>query len=377
MKTSIFAILLLILIGAGGYWLQSTGRLQSYWPAAAAMLGQPAQTGNATAAEGSTQPTRGNRGPTPVEVADAMQVRLSDDITAIGSLLSDASVDIAPETSGRVVDINFADGDRVEQGAILFRFDGELISATVADAESKLALAESNFRRNEALLKSKNIAQSAYDQSATELSLARSALDLARVLKNKLEIRAPFSGTLGFRQVSTGAYVTAGTPLVHLEKIDRLKVSFSVPELQFSRLSTGQNVAVTADAVAGETFTATIAAIDPLVEVSGRALRVQALLDNAALKLRPGMLIRVTVQGPSREAVTVPEAAIVPRGNDSIVFLAEEDKATETKVRTGKRADGTVEIIEGIKPGSKVVTAGNTRLSNGSAIQIVKPQAAN
>ena len=377
MKTSIFAAILLLLIGAGGYWLQSSGKIQAYWPGLSAVPSEQAKSGYQPGGADGQQANRGNRGPTPVEVAEAIEVRLSDDITAIGSLLSDASVEIAPETNGRIVEINFHDGDRVEQGAILFRLDGELITALVADTEAKLALAEANFRRNDALLKSKNIAQSVYDQSVTERALARSALNLARVQLSKQAVRAPFSGTLGFSKVSTGAYVTAGTPLVHLEKIDRLKVSFSVPELEFTRLSIGQNVAVTADAVAGETFAATIAAIDPLVDVNGRALKVLAVLDNNAGKLRPGMLIRVTVQGQSREAVTVPEAAIVPRGSDTIVFVAEEDKAKEAKVKTGKRSGGSVEILEGVRPGTKVVTAGNTRLSNGASIQIVSPQAAN
>jgi membrane fusion protein (multidrug efflux system) len=380
MRVSIFALLLLLVLGGAGYWLQNTGRLQAYLPSSMAEALSPAagkaQKPGGSQGQGQRQ-GGGNRGPIPVEVASAQQVRLSDDITAIGSLESEASVDIAPETSGRIEGILFKDGDRVEEGAVLFRLDDDLMRAQLADAEAKLALAEANFKRNETLRQSRTVAQSVYEASATELALARSAIDLVKVQLSKLEIRAPFSGSLGFSAVSPGAFVQAGTALVHLEKIDRLRVSFSVPELDFSRLAIGQQVSVTADAVPGESFTATIAAIDPLVDVSGRALRVRAELDNSAMRLRPGMLARVTVKGQSRDAVTVPEAAIVPRGEDTIVFVAAEDKAKEARVRTGKRAAGSVEILEGVEPGAQVVVAGNTRLSDGAAIKIRPQEVAN
>ncbi len=377
MRKSTFAIVLLVAVGAVATWYGHPARLQALWTGITAGGQEQAPPTLQHEASGSGQQNRGNRGPAPVEVADARQVRLSDDITAIGSLLSEASVDIAPETSGRIVEIRFRDGAAVDQGAVLFRLDGELIAAQVADAEAKLRLAEATYARYEALRKTRTVAQSVYDQSVTELALARSALNLAKVQLDKLTIRAPFAGTLGFSTVSLGAYVSAGTPLVHLEKIDRLKVSISVPELEFSRLAIGQSVTVTADAVPGESFTAGIVAIDPLVDMNGRALKILAELDNSAFKLRPGMLIRATVQGQSREAVTVPEAAIVPRGSETVVFVASDNKALEAKVRTGKRSGGTVEIVEGLDPGAKVVTAGNTRLTHGMAIQIVSPQAAN
>jgi membrane fusion protein (multidrug efflux system) len=370
MKTSVVAVVLLLLVAAAGYGLQRSGAIDRYWPGltteqAARPAAPPQQKGS------------GNRAPAPVEVAEARQTQVSDDISAIGSLLSEASVDIAPETSGRIVETFFNDGDRTEAGHVLFKLDADLIAAMVADAEAKLSLAEANFRRNEALLKSKNVAQSVYDQAVTELLLARSALNLARVTLSKLTIRAPFGGVLGFSKVSNGAYVTAGTPLVHLEKIDRLKVSFSVPELDYLRLAVGQEVEVAADAVPGQAFSASITAIDPLVDINGRALQVRGILDNSAGKLRPGMLVRVSVKGPLRNALTVPEAAIVPRGNDMIVYLAAEEKAKEARVKTGKRIAGTVEIVEGLDAGAKVVVAGNTRLSDGAAIRIVAGPPAN
>jgi membrane fusion protein (multidrug efflux system) len=191
------------------------------------------------------------------------------------------------------------------------------------------------------------------------------------VLLRKLTITAPFPGTLGFRTMSEGAYVTAGTPLVQLDKIDRLKVSFSVPELQQSHVALGQSVAVTADALPQDSFTATISALNPSIDVNGRALQVRALLDNAALKLRPGLLVRITVKGTPRRAVLVPEAAIVQQGEASLIYVVTNGKVKETKIRTGKRQDGSVEIMSGITAGDEVVTAGAARLSDGAAVEVV------
>ena len=367
MKKSAAALVLLLILAGFAYWLQAGGQLKAYWQDTPVAQVKPDAGKDAQKKQGG----QGNRAPFAVEVAAAKEDQLSDDIAAVGTLVSDESVDIAAETNGRIVEILFADGAQVGTGDVLFRLDDTLVKAQVADAKARLELAKTVVDRNDALIKSKNIAQSTVDQSNTELTLAESALALAEVQLGKLTIRAPFSGRAGFRGVSVGAYVQAGAPLVHVEKIDLLKAAFSVPELYFSQLALGQNVMVTADAVSGETFEAKISAIDPLVDVNGRALRIRADLNNSAEKLRPGMLIRISVRGPKRSSVTVPEAAIVPRGNGAVVFIAANEKAQEAKVRTGKRSNGTVEILEGLKGGEQVIVAGNTRLSDGAAIAIV------
>ncbi|MFN4141069.1 efflux RND transporter periplasmic adaptor subunit [Aestuariivirga sp.] len=319
---------------------------------------------------------RGNRGPSPVETARAQPSRLSDDISAIGTLLSQESVAIAPETSGRVAKILFEDGSRVEAGTPLFQFDDDLARSDLEEARARLKLAEANYARNQKLRKSGNVAESAYEEALSARDVARTAVESAEVRLAKLTIAAPFSGTLGFRSVSEGAYVTAGTALVQLDKVDRLKVSFSVPELQQQALQQARTVEVVADAVPGARFTAEISALNPAVDVNGRALQVRADLDNAAMKLRPGLLVRVSVKGPERQAVMVPESAIVQRGGKAVLYTVAEGKAKEISVRLGKRVEGRVEVVEGIAAGDVVVTAGNTRLSNGAEVEVVSAAAA-
>lgn len=341
-------------------------------------LGGPVKTTATPAAEAPAQRQgggRANRGPAAVETAKATVSRLSDDVKALGTLLSDESVAIAPETSGRVAKVMFEDGTRVDKGTPLFQFDSDLARSDLAEFKARLQLAEASYARNQKLRQSGNVAQSAYDEALSARDVARAAVEAAQVRLDKLTISAPFSGTLGFRSVSEGAYVTAGTTLVQLDKTDMLQVSFAVPELQQAAVTAAKAVTFTADAVPGETFTAEISALNPAIDVNGRALQVRAVVDNGAAKLRPGLLVRVTVKGPEREAVMVPEAAIVQRATGAVLFTVDGDKVTEVKVRLGKRADGKVEVLEGVKAGDAVVTAGNSQLSNGAKVEVVSTAA--
>jgi membrane fusion protein (multidrug efflux system) len=316
------------------------------------------------------------RGPSPVETARAVTSQLSDDVSAIGTLLADESVSIAPETSGRVARVLFEDGAVVEKGTPLFQFDTDLAESELAEARARLKLAEANYARNQKLRKSGNVAESAYEEALSARDVARAAVVSSEVRLAKLTIAAPFPGTLGFRSVSEGAYVNAGTALVQLDKVDRLQVSFSVPELQQNAVETARSVDLVADALPGETFTATISALNPVIDVNGRALQVRAELDNIGMKLRPGLLVRVTVKGPEREAVVIPEAAIVQRGQGALVYIVAENKVREVRVRLGKRMEGKVEVREGVAAGDMVVIAGNTRLSDGAEVEVVSAAAA-
>ncbi len=318
---------------------------------------------------------RGNRGPSPVETAKAQTSQVSDDISAIGTLLADKSVAIAPETAGRLAKVMFEDGAAVEAGAPLFQLDTDLAAASLAEAKARLDLAESNYARSQQLRKSGAVAQSSYEATQTERDVARTAVETAEVLMKKLTITAPFSGRLGFAAVSEGAYVTPGLTLVTLDKTDRLKVSFSVPELAQSRIKAGQAVAFTADALPGESFSATVSALDPSIDVNGRALAVRADFDNGGGILKPGLLVRVTVKGEPRAAVMVPEEAIVQRGENAFVYTVADNTVAQVKVTTGKRIDGKVEVT-GIAEADTVVTAGATGLTNGAQVEIVSTAAA-
>ncbi|MFC0220759.1 efflux RND transporter periplasmic adaptor subunit [Pseudochelatococcus lubricantis] len=307
----------------------------------------------------------------PVETAPARVGDAVSDINTVGSLQSDESVQISSEIAGRVAEISFSEGEQVAAGDLLLRLDSALTEAEIDDVRARLDLAEANFRRTNVLAKGGNATQRANDEAAAALATARAALALVEARYNKLFIRAPFSGMLGVRKVSVGAYLNPGAQIVNLEKIDRLKVDFKVPETYLARVAVGQTVELSVDALPGRRFVGAIYAVDPMVDVNGRALNIRARLPNPDLALRPGLFARIAIKSAAGgESVFIPEEAIVPRGADALVYRVVDGKAVETVVRLGARRAGEVEVLEGLDVSAVVVTAGQHRLRNGAAVEV-------
>ncbi|MGH6767955.1 MAG: efflux RND transporter periplasmic adaptor subunit [Xanthobacteraceae bacterium] len=321
---------------------------------------------------GKTGGKRGGSASVPVEISRVSASTTTSDIRAVGSLQSDESVNIAPEVPGRIAEIAFLEGEDVKQGEVLVRLDDSLVRAEIAEQEARFALAKSNLNRANTLAKTGNVTLRARDEATAAFEGTQATLELARVRLSKHTILAPFSGIVGLRRISVGAYVPIGTTIVNLEKIDRLKVDFSIPGRYLADVSVGQSLVVTVDALPNRTFTGKIYAINPMVDVNGRALRIRARLPNAGKELRPGLFARITIKGPTEQRiVTVPESAIVARGGDSFVYRIENGRAVETRVRLGNRKAGFVEVLEGLSESMTVVTAGHQRLRNGSAVEIL------
>lgn len=319
----------------------------------------------------------GGGGAVSVETAEAKAAMASEDIEVIGDLQSDESVQITTEIAGRIAAISFEEGKAVEKGAILAKLDDALARAEVADAKARFDLAEANLGRAKALSRTGNVTEKAQDEAVSNFGVAQAALELGRVRLAKHDIVAPFGGIAGIRKVSPGAYVAVGTPIVNLEKIDILKVDFKAPEIYLGKIAAGQTVEVSVDAVPARSFTGEIYAIDPHVDVNGRALTIRARLRNADGVLRPGLFARIVIKGKAaREVVTVPESAIVPRAGETFVYRVEAGKAVETKVALGARGGGAVEITEGLLPKAVVVVAGQQKLRDGSAVEVVAAAAA-
>jgi membrane fusion protein (multidrug efflux system) len=365
-RSSIISVALVLAVGAwiaiGADWRSIGGKPS----------GKPGDgvAAAATAPEGARRDGAAQK--VSVEAATATATSSSTDLRGIGSLQSDESVQIASEIAGRVTEMPFSEGGTVKAGDILVKLDDALVQAEVSDTQARYDLATGNLGRANTLARSGNVTERARDEATANSETARAALELAKVRLSKHTIRAPFSGVVGIRKVSPGAYVAIGQPIVNIEKIDTLKVEFKLPELFLSQIKVGQAVEVEVDALPGRTFPGMIYAIDPQVDVNGRALAIRAKLPNPELVLRPGLFVRVVVKGVGKRSVlVVPESAIVPRGTDKIVFSVEDGKAIETKVTLGSRKDGRVEVLDGLKPDAVVVTAGQQKLKNGSNVEFV------
>jgi membrane fusion protein (multidrug efflux system) len=224
---------------------------------------------SALQAEDSRRGTPRPQPPFPVEVATARVAKATQDIEAVGSLLSDESVEIASEIAGRVAEISFKEGQPVEEGATLVKLDDRLARAEVDDAKARFDLAAANNERAKALSQRGHVAGRAADEAVSNFETAQAALELARVRLSKHELKAPFSGVVGTRRVSPGAYLSAGAPIVNLEKIDTLKVDFKIPETFLGDVAVGQDIELTVDALTRRTFEGEIYAIDPQVDVNG------------------------------------------------------------------------------------------------------------
>ncbi|WP_052763708.1 efflux RND transporter periplasmic adaptor subunit [Microvirga massiliensis] len=371
MRTSVIAVLALVVLGGAGAVLldgTSLDRLRDLGEQV--MARAQGHTGRNQVA--APRPAGQQPATVPVETATAREVTSRSDIRSVGSLQSDESVQISSEVAGRVSEILFKEGQQVRAGEILVKLDDALTRAELGEAQARLALAEANYKRTSSLARSGNTTQRAEDEATSALETARAAVDLIKVRLDKLSITAPFSGFVGIRKVSVGAYVGPGSPLANLEKINELKVDFKVPEIHLADVKVGQEIEVTVDALPRQVFRGTIYAIDPMVDVNGRALTIRARLPNPDLVLRPGLFARITVKGQSEaKVVVVPEEAVVPRGDSALLYRVESGKAVETKVRLGSRMAGHVEILEGLAPEAIVVTAGQTRLRNGALVEVV------
>jgi membrane fusion protein, multidrug efflux system len=319
------------------------------------------------------------KGPPPstqVKVATARIAPALDEVGAVGTLRADEAVTIRPEIAGRVAEIRFNEGQAIARGALLVRLDPTELAAVLASSRAQAQLDAQRLVRTEDLFKRSFISQQALDEARSNYarSTAKQKEDEARLAKT--EMRASFPGVAGLRQVSEGQYVAAGTDIVRLEKVDQLKLDFRVPESFVGKLRAGQPVKVLVDAYADEAFAGSVYAIEPAVDEQTRTVQLRARVANAGLKLRPGMFARVQVQIAVRDkAIWIPEAAIVPKGQDSFVFQVVHGKAGLVKVQTGARKVGEVEIVKGLNAGDLVVTDGIQKIGPGSAVTVLREEA--
>jgi membrane fusion protein (multidrug efflux system) len=311
-----------------------------------------------------------------VEAIKVERTVITDDVTAVGTLGANESVVLRPEIAGRIESINFKEGAAVAKGTLLVALDASTQAADLQQAKANLALARSNYNRTEDLFRKKFVSASAQDQAASNLKVQEAATAQAQARFNKTRLLAPFAGVIGIRNVSVGDYVKEGQELVNLEDISSLKVDFKLPERYLNRVQKGQSVELASDAKPGESFTATVDAIDPLIDTNGRAIALRARLPNPDGKLRPGMFVRARlIFGQRNDVLIVPEEAMVPSGSDQFVFRVVDGKAQRVKIKTGVRRNAKVEVVEGLGPEDLVVTAGQLKIRDGLPVRVVEPGA--
>jgi membrane fusion protein (multidrug efflux system) len=288
---------------------------------------------------------------------------MAEEIFAVGTLRSNETVMIRSEIAGRIAAIGFAEGSAVRKGDILFTLDDAIPAAELKDAEASLALSQRNFERARELFSRRFGTERTLDEARAALDSDRAKVELARARLGKTRIAAPFAGVVGLRRVSVGDYITIGQDLVNLEDLNPIKADFRIPERYLPALSPSQSLRLTVDAFPGRAFTGEVVALDPMIDPEGRSIAVRARLPNPDGALRPGLFARVNLVLQKRTlALTIPETAVVPRGEERFVYRIDGDQAVLTRVDLGQRRDGRVEVLSGLAAGDPVVTAGHLRL---------------
>jgi len=336
----------------------------------------------------------------PITVAAALaeERQWQQRLPAVGSLKAMQGVELSLEVEGTVKSLHFESGQKVKAGQLLLQLNDDQETALLGTAQADLGLAKVDFGRGSQLVGDSAISRGEYDRLTAQYRRNQAVVDQLKASKTKKSISAPFSGTIGIRQVDVSDYLAAGTVIATLQDLSSLYVDFNVPEQALPQLSLGQQVQVQVAAYPGQTFPASLSAINPKVEESTRNLLVRATLANPDGKLLPGMFANLLVLLPDpRPQVVVPESAITYTlyGNSVYVATPKKDKdgnpeqddkgqpqlsAEQRSVQTGERRDGVVVVNKGLKAGEQVVTAGQLKLTPGAAIRIgqdtaLKPEA--
>lgn len=295
----------------------------------------------------------------------------AETLTSTGTLLAEESVELQAETSGKIVEIRFVEGAHVRKGELLVKLNDADLSATRERAVYRKQLATLRERRIAQLLKQGVARQEEYDTALNELNVQQAEIELTEAQIAKTEIRAPFDGVVGLRYVSEGSFVNAATRIATLQRIDRLKVDFSIPERYATRLRVGSPIAF---AVAGgdRRIQGQIYAIDPRIDATTRTVLVRAVCPNPDGRLLAGAFANVEVTlAQLKDALLVPAVAVVPGLNEKNVFVVKDGKAESRAVQTGTRTQTAVHILSGLMPGDVVITSGLQQVRPGQAVTVV------
>ncbi len=297
-----------------------------------------------------------------------------DTIEALGTAKANESVTLTAKVTETVDRVAFEDGDFAEAGQVLVDLSGRAEVASLEEARAAFKEAQQQYDRQSGLVQQGTIARSQLDTQVALRDAARARMEAIRARLADRVITAPFAGVLGFRQVSPGTLVTPGTVITTIDDVSTIKLDFSVPETFLAALAHGQEIGATSVASPGREFRGAVSSIDSRVDPVTRAVIVRATILNPDQALRPGMLLSVRLDQRPREALAIPELALVQVGTNSDVFRVKADQTIEqAKVVTGARRRGEVEIVEGLAAGDQIVVEGTVKLRPGAKVAPVPP----
>jgi len=308
--------------------------------------------------------------PVTVDVAIAANQKVEKMVEVNGAVASTDYVELRPETNGRVVFLQIPEGKTVQAGTILAKLNDADLQAQLEKIKVQLELANINEQRNLQLLKVKGINQSDYDISLQQVKSFKTDLAYTQSLIDKTIVRAPFTGQIGLRQISLGAFINTTTTIATLQKTDHLNIDFTLPEMYGHYVKLGKNVKLEGITETNQKLSATVFAIEPQIIATTRNIKVRATLQG---KMLPGAYVKVYLsENEQKPSILVPANVLIPESKSKQIVLVKKGIATLVDVETGYRTATSVEITKGVEVGDTVVVAGMLFVRNGNKIKVGK-----
>jgi membrane fusion protein (multidrug efflux system) len=304
-----------------------------------------------------------------VDIYVAKEEDTDNTVFASGTVVPNEEVELKSEVSGRLIKLNFKEGAYVQKGQLIAKLNDKDLVAQLKKLEFEEELATQIEARQKKLLEIDAISKEEYDMAVNKINTLSADKDLLQVMLEKTEVRAPFSGKIGLKNISEGAYLTPSTIITNLVQSDPVKIDFAIPEKYSNLVQLNQKVNFTIDGT-DDIFEAQVIALDPKVDEDLRTLKIRARASNQNGRLLPGMFVRVNVPLGTDRSIMIPTEAIVPILKGKKVFVMKEGKAAEAIVKTGLRTDTDVQIEEGLTVGDSVIVSALMSIKPNLSVQV-------
>ncbi len=354
----LFAIIIAMFVAKQYFWDDITGKNKD----------KTSLVSTAGAANPQGQSTRPQSNSLAVDIYVAERRESNDNIFTTGSIIPYEEVDVKSEISGRLTSLNIKEGGVIQKGQLIAKIDDRELQAQLKKLHYEEELANQIEVRQKRLLDINAISKEEYDMAVNKLNTLSADRDFLNAQLDKTNIRAPFTGRLGFKSISQGAYVTPGQSIVNLVQSNPIKIDFSVSEKYNSKISLSQKLNFTIDG-SDKVFSATIIALDPKVDENLRTFRVRAQTSNADAALLPGMYVRIELPISQERIIMIPTESVIPILKGKKVYVMRDGKATDQEIKTGVRSDLYVEVSEGLNVGDSIIVSALMAIKHNTPVQ--------
>ncbi len=316
--------------------------------------------------------------PTLVRAATAERKPFVDRAEALGTLQAKEGVELSVNVTETVTAVHFEDNQRVDEGYVLVEMTNAEENAQLSEARATVSEARKQYKRAQRLVKQQAASQALLDQRRREYETAKAQLEGVSSRMEDRVVMAPFAGVVGLRNISVGALVQPGDLITTIDDDSVMKLDFTVPSTYLNALEVGMQIQAKARGLDGRLFEGKVTAINSRIDPVTRSIKVRARLPNPGRLLKPGLLMTVELLKNPRQALVIPESALMPRGTKNFVYVVDESKdplsTVKREVEIGARRPGEVEMLSGLEAGERVVTHGTIKVQPGQPITIQEDQ---